>query len=177
MLTGKNSLPQQAVHYFLEGYYQEGTSRWSGLGAKKLGLSGAVDNQETFTNIVNGLSPDGNQKLCARRLDSSQRRAATDFTFSAPKSVSLQALVGGDEQLIKAHILAVQKTLELIEQRYSYTRVTTETARETTRTGNLVVAEFDHIETRKLDPHLHTHALVMNMTYLEQGKRGKQGEQ
>ncbi|WP_414552520.1 MobF family relaxase [Anabaena sp. CCY 0017] len=170
MLTGKNSEPQQAVHYFLEGYYQEGESRWSGLGAKKLGLSGAVDNQETFTNIVNGLSPDGNQKLCARRLDSSLRRAATDFTFSAPKSVSLQALVGGDEQLIQAHILAVQKTLELIEQRYSYTRVTTEIGRETTRTGNLVVAQFDHIETRELDPHLHTHALVMNMTRLDNGQ-------
>ncbi|MBE9053436.1 relaxase domain-containing protein, partial [Nostocales cyanobacterium LEGE 11386] len=170
MLTGKNSQPQQAVHYFLEGYYQEGTSRWSGKGAEKLGLSGAVENQETFTNIVNGLSPDGNQKLCARKLDSSQRRAATDFTFSAPKSVSLQALVGGDEQLIQAHILAVQKTLELIEQRYSYTRVTTEIGRETSTTGNLVVAQFDHIETRELDPHLHTHALVMNMTRLENGQ-------
>jgi conjugative relaxase-like TrwC/TraI family protein len=170
VLTGKNSLPQQAVHYFLEEYYQEGTSRWSGLGAKKLGLSGAVDNQEIFSNIVNGISPDGNQKLCARRLDSSQRRAATDFTFSAPKSVSLQALVGGDEQLIKAHQLAVQKTLELIEQRYSYTRATTETGQQLINTNNLVVAEFDHIETRKLDPHLHTHALVMNMTQLENGK-------
>ncbi|WP_317986633.1 MobF family relaxase [Nostoc sp. MS1] len=62
------------------------------------------------------------------------------------------------------------KTLELIEERYSYTRVTTDTLRESTRTGNLVVAEFDHIETRELDPHLHTHALVMNMTQLDNGE-------
>ncbi|MCG6133994.1 MAG: relaxase domain-containing protein [Nostoc sp. LLA-1] len=170
MLTGKNSLPQQAVHYFLEGYYQEGTSRWSGKGAEKLGLSGAVDNQEVFSNIVNGLSPDGSQHLCARKLNSSKRRAATDFTFSAPKSVSLQALVGGDERLIQAHQLAVQKTLELIEQRYSYTRATTEAGQQLMKTNNLVVAEFDHVETRKLDPHLHTHALVMNMTRLENGQ-------
>ncbi|BAZ02848.1 hypothetical protein NIES37_68610 [Tolypothrix tenuis PCC 7101] len=176
MLTAKNSDPQQAVHYFLEGYYQEGTSRWSGQGAKKLGLSGAVNYQETFSNIVNGRSPDGSQNLCARKLNSSQRRAATDFTFSAPKSVSLQALVGGDERLITAHQLAVQKTLELIEQRYSYTRATTEQGQQLIRTNNLVVAEFDHIETRELDPHLHTHALVMNMTYLEQGKLGKRGK-
>ncbi|WP_414755885.1 MobF family relaxase [Anabaena sp. CCY 9910] len=172
MLTGKNTEPQQAVHYFMEGYYQEGTSRWSGKGAEILELEGPVDNQETFFNIVNGLSPDGSEHLTQRKLDSSQRRAATDFTFSAPKSVSLQSLVGGDERLITAHQLAVQKTLELIEERYSYTRVTTDTGREATKTGNLVVAEFDHIETRELDPHLHTHALVMNMTYLEQGKRG-----
>ncbi|BAY14080.1 MobF family relaxase [Calothrix sp. NIES-2098] len=167
MLTGKNTEPQQAVHYFMEGYYQEGTSRWSGQGAKKLGLSGAVDHQETFSNIVNGRSPDGSQNLCARKLNSSQRRAATDFTFSAPKSVSLQALVGGDERLIAAHQLAVKKTLELIEQRYSYTRATTQQGQQLIRTNNLVVAEFDHIETRELDPHLHTHALVMNMTQLE----------
>jgi conjugative relaxase-like TrwC/TraI family protein len=170
MLTAKNTEPQQAVHYFMEGYYQEGTSRWSGQGAKKLGLSGAVDQQETFTNIVNGLSPDGSQHLAKRKLDSSQRRAATDLTFSAPKSVSLQALVGGDERLITAHQLAVQKTIKLIEERYSYTRVTTDTHRVATRTGNLVVAEFDHIETRELDPHLHTHAVVMNMTQLDNGE-------
>ncbi|QIR41834.1 relaxase domain-containing protein (plasmid) [Tolypothrix sp. PCC 7910] len=170
MLTAKNTEPQQAVHYFMEGYYQEGTSRWSGQGAKKLGLSGAVDQQETFTNIVNGLSPDGSQHLAKRKLDSSQRRAATDLTFSAPKSVSLQALVGGDERLVTAHQLAVQKTLELIEERYSYTRVTTDTHRVATKTGNLVVAEFDHIETRELDPHLHTHAVVMNMTQLDNGE-------
>ncbi|MBD2358604.1 relaxase domain-containing protein [Tolypothrix sp. FACHB-123] len=170
MLTGKNTEPQQAVHYFMEGYYQEGTSRWSGKGAKKLGLSGAVDHQETFSNIVNGLKPDGSQNLCARKLNSSQRRAATDFTFSAPKSVSLQALVAGDERLITAHQLAVQKTIKLIEQRYSYTRATTEQGQQLIRTNNLVVAEFDHIETRELDPHLHTHALVMNMTQLENGK-------
>jgi conjugative relaxase-like TrwC/TraI family protein len=169
MLTGKNTEPQQAVHYFMEGYYQEGASRWSGKGAKKLGLSGAVDDQETFFNIVNGLSPDGSQPLCARKLNSSQRRAATDFTFSAPKSVSLQALVGGDERLITAHGLAVQKTLQLIEERYSYTRATTERGQELLPTNNLVIAEFDHIETRELDPHLHTHALLMNMTQLETG--------
>jgi conjugative relaxase-like TrwC/TraI family protein len=170
VLTGKNTEPQQAVHYFMEGYYQEGTSRWSGQGAEILGLEGAVDDQETFFNIVNGLSPDGSQNLCARKLDTSKRRAATDFTFSAPKSVSLQALVGGDERLITAHQLAVQKTLAIIEERYSYTRATTEKGQQLIRTNNLVVAEFDHIETRELDPHLHTHALVMNMTQLDNGK-------
>ncbi|MBD2302248.1 MobF family relaxase [Nostoc sp. FACHB-190] len=169
MLTGKNTQPQQAVHYFMAGYYQEGSSRWSGKGAKKLGLSGAVEHQETFTHIVNGRSPDGSQQLSARKLDSSQRRSATDFTFSAPKSVSLQALVGGDERLITAHTLAVQKTLSLIEERYSYTRATTDKGQQLIKTDNLVVAEFDHMETRELDPHLHTHALVMNMTQLENG--------
>ncbi len=43
-------------------------------------------------------------------------------------------------------------------------------ARTTTRetitqnTGNLVVASFRHETSRALDPELHTHAFVMNMT-------------
>ncbi|MBD2505507.1 MobF family relaxase [Anabaena azotica] len=170
MLTAKNTQPQQAVNYFMEGYDHELNSRWSGNGAEKLGLSGAIEDKEIFTNIVLGRSPDGSQALYARALNSSERRAATDFTFSAPKSVSLQALVGGDERLIDAHRLAVRKTLFLIEERYSHTRVTTDAGRKVVRTGNLVVAEFDHIESRELDPHLHTHALIMNMTQLEDGK-------
>lgn len=68
MLTAKNTEPQQAVHYFMSGYYQEGTSRWSGKGAEILELEGPVDNQETFFNIVNGLSPDGSEHLTQRKL-------------------------------------------------------------------------------------------------------------
>lgn len=175
MLTGKNIPPQKAVEYFVQGYYQEGTSRWFGRGAKKLGLSGAVNDEQVFDNIVQGRSPDGKKHLCARTLDASSRRAATDFTFSAPKSVSLQALVGGDSRLVAAHTLAVEKTLFLIEERYAHTRVTTGeelgfTKRQIVNTGNLVVAQFDHIESRELDPHLHTHALVMNMTQLQNGE-------
>ncbi|MBD2503895.1 MobF family relaxase [Anabaena azotica] len=170
MLTAKNTQPQQAVDYFMEDADHELNSRWSGKAAKKLGLSGPINNKEVFANIVNGRSPDGTQALCARTLNSSERRAATDFTFSAPKSVSLQALVGGDERLIDAHRLAVRKTLKLIEERYSHTRITTDAGRKVVKTGNLIVAEFDHIESRELDPHLHTHALVINMTQLEDGK-------
>nr|WP_242055035.1 MobF family relaxase [Nostoc flagelliforme] len=169
-MTAKNASPQRAVEYFLEGYYQEGESRWYGKGAKKLKLSGAVNNKETFSNIVNGRSPDGSRQLSARTLSSSQRRAASDFTFSAPKSVSLMALVAGDQGLIKAHQSAVEQVLALIEERYACTRVTTDSGREIVNTGNLVVAEFDHIESRELDPHLHTHALVMNMTEVSDGE-------
>ena len=170
MLTGKNVSPQRAVEYFVQGYYQEGSSRWYGRGAQKLGLNGEVNDEETFTHIVNGQSPDGSLELRSKILKSSKRRAASDLTFSAPKSVTLFALVGGDERLITAHQTAVEKTLALIEQRYAHTRVMKGGNSQLVNTGNLVVAEFDHIESRELDPHLHTHCLVMNMTELENGK-------
>ncbi|MGH2415192.1 MAG: relaxase domain-containing protein, partial [Microcystaceae cyanobacterium] len=41
-------------------------------------------------------------------------------TFNAPKSVSLQALVAGDERLIEAHRGAVNETLRLMESRYAH---------------------------------------------------------
>ncbi len=166
MLTAKNVSPSKACDYFLKGHLTKDESRWYGKGAKKLGLEGEINNRRIFENICDGISPDASEKLSARFLKSTHRRAATDFTFSAPKSVSLIALVGEDERIIKAHQLAVNQTLDLIEQRYASARVTINGERKIINTGNLVVAEFDHIESRELDPHLHTHALVMNITQL-----------
>ncbi|WP_341531994.1 MobF family relaxase (plasmid) [Nostoc sp. UHCC 0302] len=164
MLTAANVSSEMAVNYFIKNYYHQGKSRWSAQGAEKLGLSGAVENQQVFINVIEGRSPDGREQLNARVLKQKERRAALDCTFSAPKSVSLMALVGGDSRLITAHHQALEKVLALMEQRYATTRVTEGNSRLRVNTNNLVVAQFDHIESRSLDPHLHTHCLVMNTT-------------
>ncbi len=164
MLTAKNRNAQQAIDYFSQGYYDTSLTRWYGKGAAALGLSGRIQNKEVFANICNGLNPDGTKQLGRDRS-----RAAIDCTFSAPKSVSLTALIGGDERLEAAHRKAVEKTLSIMEQRYAQTRVRMGTCHPKIRTDNLVVAQFDHIESRELDPHLHTHALVMNLTQTEKG--------
>ncbi len=170
MLTAANVSSEMAVNYFVKNYYHQGKSLWSGQGALKLGLSGAIDDEEAFKNVISGRSPQGREQLNARVLKPDERRAALDCTFSAPKSVSLMALVGGDTRLIDAHDQALKETLELIEQRYAYTRVTSDNARHRIKTGNLVVAQFSHIESRDLDPHLHTHCLLMNMTQTPDGR-------
>jgi conjugative relaxase-like TrwC/TraI family protein len=185
VLTCQKITPEKAKSYFLKGYYLQGTSRWSGKGAKTLGLKGAIDNEKVFGHIVDGYSPSGRKRLMGKKLGSDQdRRAATDCTFSAPKSVTITALIGGDDRLIGAHHRAVAKTLELIENRYAHTRLRQDGERVIVNTGNLVIAQFDHIEARKVasdldskqpqqevpDPHLHTHCLVMNMTELSKGK-------
>ncbi|NJO98792.1 MAG: relaxase domain-containing protein [Pleurocapsa sp. CRU_1_2] len=170
MLTCKPISVNEAELYFTKGYYLQGSSRWSGKGSTVLGLSGAIDNQKVFSNILSGYSPSGRKRLTGKKIPIDKRRAATDCTFSAPKSVSMTALVGGDLRLIEAHRLAVAMTLEIMEKRYAHTRVRTPGGRIIVNTGNLVIGQFDHIETRELDPHLHTHCLVMNMTELEKGK-------
>ena len=169
MLTAKNASPQNAIDYFSQGYYDAEQTRWFGKGAAELGLKGKIDNKEIFAAVCNGMSPDGRTQLGAKAFDLKNRRAALDCTFSAPKSVSFTALVGGDERIEVAHRTAVEKTLALIEERYAQTRVRVGGSRPTIQTGNLVVAQFDHISSRELDPHLHTHALLMNLTQIENG--------
>jgi conjugative relaxase-like TrwC/TraI family protein len=100
-----------------------------------------------------------------KKVKPDQHRAAIDCTFNAPKSVSVQALVGGDFRLVEAHRQAVNQTLEIMEDRYAMTRILKKgQPRQVVNTGSLAIAQFDHIETRDLDPHLHTHCVVMNVT-------------
>lgn len=94
------------------------------------------------------------------------RRPAYDLTFSAPKSVSLLALVDGNQELIKAHREAVRFALNVVEK--EYTRVTSINAENNKRvhenSGKISAAIFEHDVSRKLDPQLHSHAVIMNMT-------------
>jgi conjugative relaxase-like TrwC/TraI family protein len=177
MLTCENISTKAAIEYFikdriagLEDYYFRGTSRWFGRGAASLNLvSEPIKDPKAFENLMNGISPSGDC-LQAKKIGNKQRRSALDCTFSAPKSVSLTALVAGDERLIEAHQKAVEKTLLLIEERYALTRVSINKKREVRNFKNLLIAEFDHVENRDLDPHLHTHALIFNLVQVEKDK-------
>ena len=172
MLSTSNLKSAQAASYFeKDDYYshEDGPnhSRWIGKGAEQLDLVGGVE-QETFQELLKGKSA-GGQPLFSRRINPEKRRAATDFTFSAPKSVSVAALVQGDQRVVEAHRMAVDRTLQVLEERFAQTRVTTETGRQTVRTGNMIAAVFPHGTSREAEPQLHSHCVVMNATQLEDG--------
>lgn len=172
MLSTSNLKSAQAASYFeKDDYYshEDGPnhSRWVGKGAEQLDLVGGVD-QETFQQVLTGKSA-GGQPLFNRRIDPAKRRAATDFTFSAPKSVSVAALVQSDQRVVEAHRMAVDRTLQVLESRYAQTWVTTETGRRTVKTGNMIAAVFPHGTSREAEPQLHSHCVVMNATQLENG--------
>jgi conjugative relaxase-like TrwC/TraI family protein len=94
-----------------------------------------------------------------------EHRAGWDATFSAPKSVSLTALVGGDDRVREAHRQAVTIALTELE-RYTQARIGGNNPAETT--GKFIVAKFEHDTARPVDgyaaPQLHTHAVIFNMT-------------
>lgn len=150
-------------------YAKEGDSmEWQGEGAKDLGLTGTVDN-ERFKELLAGNIKQGQQIIRTSTRKDSNTRIGIDLTFSAPKSVSLQALVAGDGDIIKAHDLAVTRAVEAAEKRaQARTKVNGKTMVE--NTGNLVVAKFRHETSREKDPQLHTHAVVLNMTKRSDGQ-------
>lgn len=145
-------------NYYVLGSLEE---RWAGKGAEQLGLQGAVD-KEVFTRVLEGRLPDG-ADLSRQQDGSNKHRPGYDLTFSAPKSVSLMAMLAGDKRLTEAHNQAVDIAVRQVEALAS-TRVMTDGQSETVLTGNLVMALFNHDSSRDQEPQLHTHAVVTNVT-------------
>lgn len=150
-----------AEYYGHDGYYtiDEGPSEWAGDRSKNLGLEGVVKTEQ-FAKIIDGILTDGS--VLARGADGTRNRG-TDLTFSAPKSVSLIGLIGGDKRVIEAHRNAVRETMSGAEEKLALARSGAGGA-EREVTGNLVQAHFHHDLSRALDPQIHTHCVVANMT-------------
>lgn len=173
MSLAKVSVHMGRHYYKTENYYANDrcikNSEWFGVGAAELGLSGHVDTSQ-FQKLLEGHSPTRGEALNKVKNATSQtRRAGLDLTFSAPKSVSLAALVGGDERLIQAHNAAVDAALGVFEKRYSLTRTGGQTDRRCEVTGKIVAAKFLHDTSRAKDPQLHTHCVVINAVRRKDG--------
>lgn len=161
----------RASHYFSaqDDYYsKEGAGVWMGKGAEGVGLRGTVDPQ-TFREMLDGKLPDGRSIHKTFDASKGRKRHGWDFTFSAPKSVSMQALIGGDARVVTAHQHAVQEALAVLEQ-HAIARKKVGGISHRQTTGNVVAAAFQHELSRAKDPQLHTHVVVMNMTQREDGE-------
>ena len=161
---------------------QQGHSEWQGKLAEQWGLSGPVGN-EHFARLTEGQHPETEAQLVrhqasktyegkfGKEVTSVEHRAGWDATFSAPKSVSLTALVGGDERVREAHRESVRVALAELEK-YTQARIGNVHAPETT--GKFVAATFEHDTARPVDryaaPQLHTHAVIFNVTLRDNGQ-------
>ena len=166
------SSSQGVSYYERDGYYarddpdHRAASAWTGRGAAELGLTGPVD-PEVFQTVLEGNVPDGSDlRLGRRERDGGiSHRPGRDLTFSAPKSVSLAALVGGDSRIKETHDRAVLKALDWFERNAAETRMKDPATGDVVRRGNqkTVIATFRHDTSRNLDPALHTHSVIANM--------------
>ncbi|MBI4473939.1 MAG: relaxase domain-containing protein, partial [Acidobacteria bacterium] len=168
-----------------ENYYTEGNAirgQWHGQLAAEWGLAGDVD-QEAFNRLAAGQHPETGEQLVryqeareyvnddGQLVRSMEHRAGWDATFSTPKSVSLTALVGGDERVREAHRESVNVALDEMAH-YVQARIGGNAPAVTT--GKWAVATFEHDSARPVDgyaaPQLHTHAVFFNITETEDGK-------
>ena len=169
------------MHYFeADGYYAKNdperrkASSWHGEAAALLGLHGPVK-PKRFEAVLAGYVPGTELRLGRLRDGEHQHRPGVDVTFSAPKSVSLEALVYAPPKtrarVVRAHDEAVRATLGFIElellQTRSYDPATGRRPR--VQADGMAAATFRHLASRNLDPQLHTHAVIASMT------RGRDG--
>src|SRR6266566_3066307 len=193
MLTISNPLSaSQAQAYHAEefgnareNYYTRGDQirgEWHGKLAEQWGLRGTVS-EEHFHRLAEGQHPITGEQLVRHRAareyvnESGQKtrtmehRAGWDATFSAAKSVSLTALVGGDERLREAHQESVGVALDELE-RYVQARIGGNLPAETT--GRWAAAKFEHDSARPVDgyaaPQIHTHVVFFNLTETDDGE-------
>jgi conjugative relaxase-like TrwC/TraI family protein len=155
---------------------------WQGHLAARFGLAGAVS-AEDFARLSQGQHPQNGEQLVrqrasyeyqdgdGKRIKTMEHRAGWDATFSAPKSVSLTALVGGDDRVREVHRESVQTALEHLEH-YTMARIGGNHPAEPT--AKFVAAKFEHDTARPVDgyaaPQLHTHAVIFNITERENGQ-------
>jgi conjugative relaxase-like TrwC/TraI family protein len=133
--------------------------------ASELGLVGNVS-EDAFVRLSEGKDPVSGDLLISAR--NGKHRAAADLVFSSPKGPSLAALVGGDEEVRRAHRASVRAALDWLEQ---HVQIKQGDNKAPVTTGKWIVATFEHDNARPMngraDPHLHTHCLLFNMSAVD----------
>src|SRR5436309_1522672 len=153
----KNEFISEQQSYWSRGNAIQG--EWQGRLAAKYGLSGLV-REEAFARLSQGQHPETGEQLVRHRLAheykddngktvrAMEHRAGWDATFSAPKSVSLTALVGGDHRIREAHRESVRVAVRELEP---YTQARLGGNRRPETTGNAVAALLEHDSARPVN--------------------------
>ncbi|MEZ8439321.1 MobF family relaxase, partial [Vibrio splendidus] len=153
-------------NYYLKEKDQEENTFWHGKLAIEAGLAGKPVEQATLESVLSGSL--AGETIKGKRDD---HKSGFDLTFSAPKTVSVLALVSGDNRLIEAHNNAVKFALTELERDVAqFTTINKEGAREFHNTDSMIFAVVRHKTSRENDPQVHSHALAANMTRDQEGK-------
>lgn len=150
---------------------EEGFRQWLGAGALRLGLSGQATRAQLEALFL-GFDPFENKPL-VQNAGKPSRRPGWDFTFSAPKSLSiLWALSDAETRctIERIHAESVRQGIQYLESEAAFTR--TGGGGRVLHPAGLVAAAFPHFASRSLDPQLHTHVLIFNVGIRDEGPSG-----
>jgi conjugative relaxase-like TrwC/TraI family protein len=170
----RNGSGYAARHLEYSDYLDENNKtkgRWLGKAAERLGLAGVVT-LEQFERLRECEHPETGEFLRQRKgadrvaADGTKQSEAVNFfdlTFSAPKSVSAVGVLE-DPRLQEAHHAAVGDAVAEAE-RLAGVEDQRDGKKLFRETGNLAVATYQHDTSRQLDPQIHTHAVVFNLSH------------
>jgi conjugative relaxase-like TrwC/TraI family protein len=156
--------------YAQENYYSQGdglaNSEWIGKAAAAQGLNGQIQ-ENHFHNAYKALDTNGNplrKQQSYSKQSQRHNRPGTDVTLSAPKSISVAALVMGDRQIIEAHKNAVRATMEYVEKNCIFYQTKQNGNKLLLQSQTAQIAVFHHDDNRNKDPQLHSHCVILNQT-------------
>ena len=160
-----------ANHLGANDYYSESEKiegHWKGTLVHDFDLLEKKVELEAFSLFQKGINPLRGGKLTQRRVSGGPR--FFDFQVAAPKSVSIMSMF--DDRLLKAHQEAVDSAMCELENLAAVRLRTGENARTNNfeMTGQFIYGQFHHDASRALDPQLHTHNVVVNVTQAADGK-------
>lgn len=160
-----------ANHLSSNDYYSEHEKvqgYWRGELADTFGLRDKVVTSEEFSLFQRNVNPKTLGKLTQKNMPGGPR--FFDFQVAAPKSVSVMSMF--DERLVEAHRESVRIAMAELERLAAVRVRDGENVRTNNyeTTGKLVYAEFMHDTSRVLDPQLHTHNVVCNVTRAGDGR-------
>jgi conjugative relaxase-like TrwC/TraI family protein len=154
----------QADYYTKDGHIP---GIWGGTLAERFELKGDVK-QEDFNRLCAGRDPNTGKALLPDKRKTVKKRAGQDWTFSAPKSVTVLREWTGDSRIDAAFREAIAETMADVEREMK-TRVRKHWSNGDRATGNMLWSGWTHTTTRPIngvpDPHLHMHVFVMNVTW------------
>ncbi|ACK74122.1 conjugative relaxase domain protein (plasmid) [Gloeothece citriformis PCC 7424] len=162
--------------YAQENYYSTGdgltNSEWLGKAASEQGLFGQIQEQH-FHNAYQALDPNGDplrRQQNYRKQVQRHNRPGTDVTLSAPKSISVAALVMGDNLILEAHKAAVRATMNYVEKNCIFYQTKQKGKKLLLQSKTAQIAVFHHDDNRNKDPQLHSHCVILNQTLCPDGK-------
>ncbi len=160
-----------ANHLCSNDYYSEHEKvqgYWRGELADAFSLRDKVVTSEEFSLFQRNVNPKTLDRLTQKNMPGGPR--FFDFQVAAPKSVSVMSMF--DERLIEAHRESVRIAMAELERLAAVRVRDGENVRTNNyaTTGKLVYAEFMHDTSRALDPQLHTHNVVCNVTRADDGR-------
>ena len=172
-MLGIHGVGRAGADYYLSDLARElptpgGAGRWAGVAAAGLGLEGTFGPDE-FRALLQGAHPGTGRPMGSGRTSV----AAFDLTFSAPKSASVLFALGGADtarRLVALHDDAVHGALAYLERHGVSAVRRAGPERSVIATTGVIAGTFTHAVNRNGDPHLHSHAVMMNLVHGVDGR-------